>query len=645
MPSIFGASSYNTLRARDGVNYDLLAILQGLPIDTTTGLNAPIMTWGPGATVDVPGTRLYWMDSTVEVWRTNGVVVEAVPGSPAVGSSVAIFYDRATDTLYYVRDLAPALAVDTFTVAGGWTSLGNALANGGGYGSIGQIPTTAVSGPGQIVVCGGNEVRRWDGAVWLLDLATVAGFVTPITVAPLPTTGELVSCNDCTRAVAQAADPVIQLRSTAGAWADVTPASWQLAGAGNARQCWCAVEFNGELYACFTKADLSRREIMKRDAAGVWTLELDLGAELPPDGYVYSFAVIDGVLHCGMDRNFTGNYYLTKDGSGWHQNVLPFGIQTPGFESSIQFFLEAPEGTIDPPAGNCSGEYGAEVRVAGFWDGQQFVAWTGAVWDQNRGLWTAIAGVIGTQVFIGNGVEQYVGHGNVGSDWTVGEIDVVDPFVLTGSPPNGAGLANVQVDNSLAPGHGLLGDANFPLWLPNGYEFLCPAIASVDPANGSLLGGYTVTLHGENFYSNLINPQNVLNRARVVNRIWVRTSGGRVVEVDSRTIVFVDTETIEFPMAPYPGGTDPIVEVLFRPAGLAPFIFGSPYGINPYYQCARVEAAFTYTGVVFAILGSLETLLGLGGTGADIAFPGSGGGPVGSVIACPTPPDAGPCIR
>lgn len=642
MPSIFGPSPYSTLRARDGANYGLLDLLANLPVQSSFGFFQQIATWGPGATADVPGTRFYLLDSGGGVFVTEGTVVGHVPGVNVANSAVEVYYDQAADRLYYLMSNLGALALEYFDGAA-WVALPAPVAVDQGFGCIQQLPTTAVSGPGQIIVGGGNEVRRWDGAAWLLDLTN------PVDVFPLalaPYGAEMVLCNLAGDNTPDPTDVLIQLRSTAGAWSDITPVAWNSASVPQERWATCACAYNGELYACFITDSLSKREIWKRDVAGVWALELDLVVELPPDGYVHSMSVIDGVLHCGMDLDYQGGDYLTKDGSGWHHNALPADLQAPATASSVQFFVEAPEGTIDPPAGNCSGEYGAQIRVAGFWDAQPFEAWgIGTAWEQTVGLWSVITSPsVGTQVFIGNGVQQYVGHGNIGGDWRCGEIDVVDPFVLTCMPPNGAGFANVQVDNTLAPGHGLITEEDFPLWLPNGYEFLCPTITSVDPASGSLLGGYTVTLHGANFYSNLINPSNPLNRTRVVNRIWVRTSAGRVEEVDSRLITFVDTETLEFPMAPYPGGTDPVVELLFRPAGLAPFFTGIPYGITPLYQCARVATVFEYTGVVFAILGSLETLLGLGGPGSDVAFP-SGGAAVGSVIVCPTEPDAGPCVR
>ena len=83
--------------------------------------------------------------------------------------------------------------------------------------------------------------------------------------------------------------------------------------------------------------------------------------------------------------------------------------------------------------------------------------------------------------------------------------------------------------------------------------------------------------------------------------------------------------------------------VMLAPVGVLPFLFS---GVS----ALEVVIAFLLL-FCFAVLGSLETLLGMGGTGGDVNGPGGwspsggGGGATGGQPLCPTVPTAGPCVR
>lgn len=657
---LIGASYFGVLRARDGVNFDALGVLASkFAFTVSISPNACFMSFGPGKNPTVPGTRLYWASFTSDIQYTDGSIVAVVPGSPVTADGFNfLYYDREGDILYVTYDeFLLTCKVASFNGAAWDLTYADPGARGGTSAIITVVPRTSALRPGRPMTAADDlgdsvqTVKSYDGAAWVTELTQ---HVSDIPMFLVPWGDQVVFGSWADRGAPTNVDKLVQLRAADGTWTDITPAQWQPPTMNVRRQAICACVAEDVLYVAFRRVDLTKVEIWKRTAAGVWSLELDLIAEgTTPAGRPWSLSYIGGVIRMGMNGAFAGNYYLAKDilgGGGWIRHPLVAGLQ-PAFsptDTTIQFFLESLEGTITPDHGNCSGEYGDLITIHGFWDGQAFVAWGvgggPGTWSQHDGLWTPPFGVVfGTQVFMGNGVQQFVHHSQDAGDWVMGDIDVLDPFVLQGRPPNGRGFVPVQVDNLLSPGHLLLGDANYPLFLPDGYEFVCPSVDSIDPPNGSINGGYIATLRGQNFFRNLINPTNPFNRVRVVNRIWVRTAAGKFVEVDSRLITFVDEETITFPMASYPGGTDPNVEVLLHPAGLAPFSFGFPVGIIPYYACPTVRVNFSYTGLDFAVLGSLETLLGLGGTGGDVAVPS--GGPGGGPRRCPPDVTAGPCAR
>lgn len=671
MPAILALSNFEIQRARDGENFGHLAVLSFATdafINPLAGASCHPGTMGPGATADVPGTHFYWSTSSPAggtVKRCNGDVPTAVAGGPARDQNYQLLYDAANDRMYvaYFEGVANNFRVASFDFAEVWdTSIANTEALATGSGCIALIPVGAVNA-GLLLAGWCNDgravgtrcvVQRWDpdAVAWVDELFTPSASSAPKTFGTWG--AQVVFGLTCQlSSVASEEFPLVELRDAAGAWTNITPEEWNIP---LARQAAAVCPYGDDLYVAFQRDDFATRvEIWKRTAAGVWSMDLDLIAEGSGlDSYVASLTVIDGVLLCGLDVGSLG-YYLAKPGvaAPWERRPVAESQVFPGTPGDASFFVQSTEGTIDPPSGNCSGEHGAVVRIAGFWDAQAFVAWAGdTVWTQSAGLWLSTSSSsVGTQVFMGNGVAFAVGHGNLGALWTVGEIDVVDTFVLRGAPTNGKGFVNVQVDNSRAPGHGLLGDANFPLFLEDGYEFVCPAISTVDPPSADLDGGAVVTLHGTHFFSNQITPSQLANYARVVNRIFVRSGAGtaadphRVIEVPYALVTFVDTETLTFPLPPYPGGADPNVEILLSPAGLAPFNFGVPVGIAPTYKCDRVVADFAYTGVEFAILGSLETLLGLGGTGGDVIVPGGGGGGGGGTVRCPAAVVPGPCDR
>lgn len=681
MHTLIGASTYGTLRARDGANWAVLNVLSGISAPGGLTFSAGrFMAYGPGVSPAVPRSRLYWLDgingvgaSSASVWWTNGVDVTNMAFDPANGGFDLPFdmvYDPATDRLYVCYQGNAVVAgpcgaqvyrfYASYWDGSAWTNLPTTRSIGGNCGCIGIIPATALVGAGQLIAGWGqdcsspnrNVIQRYDGAAWVDEYYTAQGTPTPTRLNVnflAPWADKVIGCLFDDSTGAPWSTTLVVQRDGAGVWTDITPAVW--AALTQKRRAVCAVEYDGDLYVSFRTQDNVRREIWKRAAAtGTWTLDLDLAVALPPDGWGWSLQVIDEVLYVGMDDAYVGNDFASKAGGtsgAWTITTLPTNLQPPYVESSIQFFLEAREGTVDPAEGNCSGESAPTVHVYGFWDSQQFVAWDPTtVWVENRGIWSvSTTPSAGTIVYCGTGAATAVDYGYIGqTPWQMGEIDVLDPFVLSGIPSNGRGLANVIVSNAVFYDHVQPFADFFPLYLPNGYEYLCPEITSVDPASATINGGVTITLHGTNFFANQITPSAVVNQVYVVNRIWIRTAAGVLIEVDPYTITFVDEETIEFPCPPYPGGTDPAVEILFRPAGLAPFSFALPYGIYPTYRCPVVTGDFTYTGLIFALLGSLETVLGLGGTGGDVSAPGAPGG-LGGHPACPAYPAPGPCVR
>src|SRR5690242_1250969 len=153
MPAIIGASYYGTLRARDGVNYALLSILDGyLPFTVGVLANESFMTWGPGVDATCPGTRLYWYDlASGGVWRTNGAVAEEVPGFPVPGASgYTLYYDRAADVLYACYDGAD-VEVASFDGTN-WTAYPATGGLGGTSGVVMAVPAGSTLRPGAAMV-------------------------------------------------------------------------------------------------------------------------------------------------------------------------------------------------------------------------------------------------------------------------------------------------------------------------------------------------------------------------------------------------------------------------------------------------------------------------------------------------------------
>lgn len=652
MPTtVIGASYYGTLRARNGSTYTALAVLAGeLPFTFNIQANECFMSYGPGATPAVPGTRLYWTDFASTVRYTDGATVAVVPGAPStLNGFYFLYYDRERDRLYasYDPNGAGSCTVEYFD-GSSWTSLGTTGAIAAEGGVLSVVPTSSLLRAGQPIVgcdippaASFGGVRCWDGAAWVTE---VSNHATVIPYGLVPYGDRVILCNNATRTPGfTAADPLVQIRAADGTWTDITPSTWQPPNVNATRQATCAAVVGSAVYVQFRRNDNTRNEIWRFEQqadlyneATDWTLSLDLVAEgTAPDGYVWSLAHINDTLHCGMDELFVGNYYLSlPDGGAWQRNTLPENLQPPFVESSIQFFLPSLEGTIAPTEGNASGEYGPQIAVHGYWDSPQFVPWVGATWTQTDGLWRFLASTIGSMVYLGHGIAQYrddpllLGSGAADNTTWCGEVAVVDPFVLTCQPPNGKGLASLSVSNTRAPGYPLLPidanqDNNFPFFLEDGYTFQSPVATALVPSSGVLDGGTVVVVQGAWLYANLIEPSHPANRTLVTNRYFVRTSSGQVEEIPPASITFVAPDEMHIVMPPYPGGSDPAVEVIFAPAGLSPFWYGLPVGISPSWRFARSVLDYTYTGLDpatdLAILGSLATVLGLGADGGDIA--------------------------
>ena len=663
MAVILLISDNSILRARDGQNFAEIACLAGAAVTNTDDQAFGMATMGPGADASAPGTHFYFVDfSGNKIGRCNGDPFTYVAGAglPAFTKIWGLSYVQAADRLYvaYYRNPAdPGFRAAYFDFAETWTVLPATFSLSPDAGALGFIPSGSEAG--QLIVGWANDsrfpgtrnmIQRYNGAAWVDEL------ILPIqtnTLQLLPWGTATVACLASLNPTPGLHWPLVRLRSANGVWTDITEPGWGGVNDGELRAA-CAAVFDDDLYVAYYQESGARSEIWKRTAAGVWSLEYDLVAQgVAAFNFPTALTVIEDQLYCALTDGTVG-YYLGKPlGGAWAQLPLTNLAGVSGFYTG---FFASVEGTITPTEGNCSGEYVTPVQIRGFWDAQAFVAWPAPqIWTQAQGLWNHGGGVIGTQVWMGTGIAQYAELGGLGSVYTVGEIDVIDSFVLNGRPPNGKGLVNVSISNVLALTPPFTTAADYPLYLVNAFEYICPAIDSVDPATGDIDGGYTVTLHGSHFFSNLINPSHPANSARVVNRIWVRNGLGTrarpyiVVEVPYRSITVVDAETVTFPMASFPGGFDPDVELLFQPAGLAPFGVGEPYGIFPTYRCPRLDETFAYTGFGdFAIIGSLETVLGLGGTGGDVngpGVPGAGGGGGGGQPRCPDDVTAGPCVR
>lgn len=644
MGAIIGASIYGVLRAKNDQPYEVLQVLDSLPDgDPSAKLESnPFMVFGFGANSTVPGTRLYWCNTFGDVYYTDGVNVVLVPGGPGVlaSDSYMLLYDSNANVLYFSWSTSiggrPLFNVSTYD-GSTWTTLTDTGAHGSDFGTMGLVPTTAVANPGVLLIGWqddniplqfNNRVQRWDpGLVDWVDEIVLDSNNFPIFFVEF---GATVICGIEALSLAPSpADALIMRRNTFGNWADITPGSW--ASEPSQRVAMGAGVYQGLLYVCFRTLDNVRREIWTYDGT-TWTFALDLVPILVTPGgafdggYVISFTSIDAVLHCGMDWNYVGNQYLTFDGTTWALNVLPTNLQPPFVESSIQFFIQSPEGTINPPEGNASGEQAPKVRIVGYWDEPQFQAWGATTWTRSRGIWFAENSVdIGTQVWLGNTPNLipfpgYVTNAQGFPEYQVGQIDVVDPFVLTGYPSNGKGVANLLLYNT----RGF--PATNPLSLLDCYTFRNPVVTLLTPDHGNNEGGNTVVATGEWLFANLIqpttSPSNSANRVWVVWRIFVRNGSGthadpyRTEEVDSRLITFIDSHTLSFPMTSFPGGDDPVCDVIFHPPGLAPFSFGVPVGIAARYRFPTSTLTYTFEEG-FAIIGSLETVLGLGGPGAD----------------------------
>lgn len=228
---------------------------------------------------------------------------------------------------------------------------------------------------------------------------------------------------------------------------------------------------------------------------------------------------------------------------------------------------------------------------------------------------------------------------------TCGKVDVVDALVLTCRPPNGKSFANINMqddyyeleedpttyhpDLPLAPGNGLIYTRKLATGrIPLCYEFVCPDITGIAPASGDILGGNVVILTGTNLFSNQVRDgqHNASARyRRLYNQVYVRNAAGRMEIANSDTVEFIDTEHVSFVVPPFPGGSSPIVTVIFEPAGLR--LFGSSsHNFRGTYRCPADTIPYTYTNVSanpsdLYILGSLDTVLGLGGEGGDIDIP------------------------
>jgi hypothetical protein len=685
-PGAICASAYGFQHSRDAVNFAPLGALAAAFVATAYPYGPP-MTFGPGVDATVPGTRLYYSVPGGDLQCCDGLAITTVGGGPTRVQNYQLLYDDANDRLYVAYHngggLGDAFGLAYVDSAYAWTVLGATLATATGGGACALIPDGGAN-PGSPIVGWGNDsrfpgtrnvVQRWDGAAWQDELFVLSSQ----DVYCLSPFGDTVVLGVHVTAPAAQATPMIYQRAANGVWTDITPVGpggWANDPALNGvnRGAEVATEFDGDLYVLFETDTLSRSEIWKLTVGGVWSLDLDLVAEgTAAVTSPTSLTVIGGALYAGLydSPGFSAGYVLVKRGGVWGRQAITVG--TSGADDAM-YLIPAPGGSIEPDAGNCSGAVAAPVRVAGFWDGPQFVAWdpVTTAWSHPVGLWHATTTQIGSEVYLGNSfTDGVVPSGN--DPCYCGEVEKLDPFVLTCQPPNGKGVSSVMVSNAHAPGPPPVADY-FPLYLAGGYTFRCPVVTSVAASTGGINGGTTIVVTGTDFFPNLINPSLGAARARTTNRFFVRVKTGqrKIVEALKTSVQYISETEMRFTLPPYPGGraADPLVEVIFQPAGLAPFsyavvlplflqvqalpqgylsgqtAFGSPGTIAPTYRCGYQYADYLYTGLGnLLILGSLETVLGLGGTGGDVLFPASGGGGGGGQAACPPAQTAGPCVR
>lgn len=406
------------------------------------------------------------------VYRYDGgdPIQEDPPSAGIIGEIMGFTHDTQNGRLYclYYDDVDPEVTLMAYWDGSSWTSVDtSALLSDGGYvfysrmeclgDSVFLFVARTNGDPSE-----GTIYRSDGGAAFVVDTTIAIPFGIPDFDNHTPET--LQACGDELYFTWSNFDfgggiptKFVFRRDNVGVWTDVSPGGFGL----DYGRVSDAQFFGGEVYISFDDTQLTgtRKEIYKRDADGIWTLEFDFSPDDPGGDIsrIRDLAVFNGVLLGGAEDALgalTWSYRQTAPGA-WERFTIDGGAY---FITGAAVTGPITVTAVTPDVGGLAGGDVVEVTGTGF--------------DPD-------VEVLFDQIFA---------------------LDVVwnsSTSLTVTTPPHAEGPVVVTVtnpdDGAFDDGFGLFeyADADSP--------FGAPFITSVTPSEGTMAGGTAVSIIGGGF--------------------------------------------------------------------------------------------------------------------------------------------------